>query len=150
MDHFALLSTLKDYADAHGWHFLSGDNFHQNYEASQNEYNPGDLVLAVDLDAGPTYSAGGKISSISYSGIVALGRKVDETPVLDETRSNLDETFWQKYTRRLEELMGLLSIALVTIACENELELSAVRFRMDLNKFDTNIDFIVGSVTFIQ
>jgi hypothetical protein len=150
MDNFALLSTLKDYADTKGWHFLSGNNFYQNYEASQNEYDPGDLVLAVDMDAAPIYSPGGKISSISYTGVIALGRKVDETPVLDETRSTLDETFWQKYTRRLEELMSLLSTALAEFACDNQLELSGVRFRLDLNKFDTNIDFIVGSLTIIQ
>jgi hypothetical protein len=150
MDNFELLSTLKDYADTQGWHFLSGDNFYQNYEASQKEYYPGDLVLSADFDAAPIYSPGGKISQIRYTGVLALGRKVDETPILDETRSTLDETFWQKYVRRLEELMKLLSIALTTIACDNDLELENARFRLALNKFDTNIDFISGTVTIIQ
>lgn len=147
MEHFKLLSTLKDYADGQNWHFLSGNNFNQNYEASQNEYNAGQLVLAVDFDAVPVFSAAGAVSEIRYVGVMALGQKVEEDEL---TRSNLDETFWQKYTLRLEALMTSLSVVLVTIACNNELEIQDVRFRMELNKFDTNIDFVAANVTLIQ
>ncbi|MCK9281337.1 MAG: hypothetical protein M0P71_12000 [Melioribacteraceae bacterium] len=147
MDNFTILSVIKDYATTQGWHFLSGNNFNQNYEASQNTYNPGDLVLTADFDAIPIFGEGNSISEIRYTGIIALGRKVEDD---DLTRSNLDETFWQKYELRLEALMTLLSTAIISIGCENNMTVQDVRFRMELNKFDTNIDFVVTPVTFLQ
>jgi len=147
MENFKLISTLKDYTTSKGWYFLSGDNFHQNFEATQYEYEPGALVLAVDFDASPSFSIGNSISSIDYTGVIALGRKIEEDEL---TYSNLDETFWQKYINRLEELMQLLTIAIIDIACNNELEIRNVKYRMDLNKFDTNIDFVAAEITLVQ
>ena len=45
--------------------------------------------------------------------------------------------------------MTLLSNFVTTFACDNELDVTAENMRVDLNKFDTNIDFIAETITFV-
>lgn len=146
MTNFDLIGELRTYAAANSMQFLSGAQWNQNYEASQKDYENGQLVLTVDFEAVPVFSRGYKISEIRYEGVIALGRKFEETP----TMSSLDETFIQKYDNRLLDLMTMLSNAISDFACDNELEVLNVRMAMQLNKFDTNIDFIAASITFVQ
>ena len=146
MTNFDLIGELQTYAAAHSMQFLSGASFNQNYEASQNEYENGQLVLTAEFDAAPAFSAAGKIGSITYTGLLGLGRKFEEVT----TMSTLDETFIQKYNARLLELMQLLSVAIADFACENELEVTNCQMAMQLNKFDTNIDFVVATITLVQ
>lgn len=145
MDNFKLVSTLKAYADTNEWAFLYGDKFHQNIEASQNTYSAGQYVMYADFDATPAFRAGA-IGQITYTGVMALGIKIDEA----ETVVSLDETYYQKYTSRLENLMIALASYIADFACDNELEITNCVFRADINRFDTNIDFIAASVTFVQ
>lgn len=145
MDNYNLIGELAAYAAANGMVFLSGANHYQNYEASQAAYNEDQLVLTADFDAAVSFGIGLGVSAITYSGVMALGRKFEPTTV-----SELDETFIQKYNRRLYELMQMLGTAIAAFACDNELEVTQCAFRMELNKFDTNIDFVAASVTFVQ
>lgn len=145
MNQFDIIGSLKAYAENQGWAFLSGQDWYQNYEASQNEYANGQLVLGVDFDSIPVRKAG-IISEISYPGTLILGRKFDP----DTKPSSLDETFIQKYEARLLELTTLLSNMINTFMCEHNLDVLGENIRMDLNKFDTNIDFVVETLTFIQ
>lgn len=146
MDNFDLIGQLAAYAASHTMHFLSGAQFNQNYEASQEEYSNGQLVLTAEFDAAVAFSRGYAVGSITYTGVIALGRKFEEA----DTVASLDETFIQKYNNRLHDLMTLLTGVIADFACDNELSVEQCQFRMDLNKFDTNIDFIAASVTFIQ
>lgn len=168
MNNFDLIGKLRTYASTNGWVFLSGTSAIQNYEASQNEYKNGQLVLAADFNAAPQFTNAGKISQITYNGILMLGIKLDddgtpaieddeETPAVDETEvfsdgtpANLDETFIQKYDRRLLDLMTLLANHIAAFACANELDVTGADFRLETNKFDTNIDFVAGTITFVQ
>ena len=104
------------------------------------------MVLSADFDASVNFSSGFAVGSITYIGVLALGRKFDEV----DTGSDLDETFYQKYQRRLKDLMTLLVTHIAAFACDNKLQVTNCQFRMDLNKFDTNIDFIAASITFVQ
>ena len=144
MDNFDIVGVLRTYATAQGWLFFYGSNAYQNFEADAAIYQE-QLVLTADFTARPTYT-NGRVMTIQYNGVVMLGRKSE----IEGTLSSLDETMIQKYDRRLLELMQLLSNALGSIACSNELEISSANFRLDINKFDTNIDFIAGEVTLIQ
>lgn len=146
MDNFDLIGSLASYASDNDMHYLSGENAYQNYEASQNTYDDGQLVLSADFNAAIYFSRGFTIGSITYTGVLALGRKFEES----ETGSNLDETFYQKYQRRLKDMMTLLASHIGIFACANKLEVTQCQFRMDLNKFDTNIDFIAATITFVQ
>jgi len=168
MDKFDLIGSLRTYAATQKWVFLSGASSIQNCEASQNEYKNGQLVLAADFNASPQFTNAGKISQITYNGILMLGVKFDddgtpaieddeETLLIDEsetfndgTPASLDETFIQKYDRRLLDLMELLANHITLFACANELDVTNADFRLEINKFDTNIDFVAGTITFIQ
>lgn len=148
MTNFDLIGQLESYATDNSMHYLSGKNAYQNYQASQNEYDNGQLVLSADFDAAVSFARGFAINEITYTGVLALGRKFDEEE--DGTVSDLDETFYQKYTRRLLELMTLLTTHIAAFACANKLDVTQCQFRMDLNRFDTNIDFIAATITFVQ
>jgi len=151
MDNFGLIDVLEQYCTDNDIKFLYGDNFYQNIEASSYEYEADQLVMGADFNARPVRATGGKILSIDYVGAIALGRKF-ETPDLSNPDgvASLDETYIQKYKRRLKDLSQLLSNIVGEIACNNELETTGEDMRFDINKFDTNIDFVVMSLTFTQ
>lgn len=146
MDQFDLIGELSTYAAANGMQFISGANFYQNYEASQQEFGADQLILAARFDAAPKFSPGYKIESITYTGALMLGRKFE----LTDTHSNLDETFRQKYNARLLDLMTGLSGIISAFACANELEVTQCNYNMLLNQLDENIDFVEAVITFVQ
>jgi hypothetical protein len=152
MTRFDLVGSLNTYAASKGWHFLYGTAFYQNIEADETYLN-GELILGADFNARPTYGKAMGITEIQYSGILLLGRKFDNdgtTGQSDGTPTSLDESMHQKYTRRLLSLMTSLDLAIKAIACANELSVIGCEFKMDINKFDTNIDFIAATITFVQ
>ena len=113
--------------------------------------------MGLDLNAFPDLTTAGAINEILYTGQILLGRKfeqeldeVDPAIIVSESEASLDETYWQKYQRRLKELSQSLLTIIATIQCANELETTAFEIRFDINKFDTNIDFVVANITFIQ
>jgi len=146
MDRFDILGTLKAYCTTNNIVFLCGEQWMQNYEATQAEINPGQLILGSDFKSTMTYK-NGQITEIRYTGGLILGRK-DET--LTDTVSTLDETYWDKYVNRLQELSELMAVLIASIACNNELDCEGISFAPELNKFDTNIDFIAATLTFVQ
>jgi len=143
---FDIIGALKTYADANNMKFLSGSAWFQNYESDVESYDNGELVLGCDFNCQPTYSRG-QVQSIRYSGVLMLGRKFEE---LGGSGSNVDETFYQKYVLRLQELTTELDILIREIICANELEVLSCTIANDLNKFDTNIDFVAATITFEQ
>ena len=166
MTNFDIVGALRAYAVANDWVFLAGVNAYQNYSASQQEYKNSQLILGANLSAAPRI-VNGKVIEITYSGLIFLGQKFDDdgTPAIpdnpetpedetetfnDGTPANLDETFIQKYDRRLLNLMSLLTNHLGTFACSNELEISNFNIDIEINKYDANLDFVGGSITLIQ
>lgn len=146
MDNYKIISALRDYCENIGIAFLSGDKFYQNYEASENSYVAGQLVMGAFFNCTPNFGMAGALTEIRYQGALTLGRKFDP----DTTPSNLDETFIQKIDRRLEDLIALLAFHANAFRCENDLDLRSIEMQYKLNTFDTNIDFVSGAMTFIQ
>lgn len=146
MDRFKILSTLQAYCNTNNIAFLAGSDSYQNYEASQYNYAVGQLILGADFRAQPVYSQAGNLATIRYRGVLSLGRKFDSSA----SRSELDETFIQKVTRRLEDLMTLLAYHSKAFACENELLIISSDYDYKLNEFDENIDFVTCNITFEQ
>lgn len=167
MDKFNIIGALRAYASNNDWAFLCGPDAFQNYESSQYEYYNGQLILGVNFSANPIIN-NGAITEIQYPGLIFLGQKFDNdgtpnieddegTPLVDETQTfndgtavSLDETVIQKYDRRLYSLMTLLTNAVKEFACNNELDITNFRIDLDINKYDANLDFVGGSITFIQ
>ena len=146
MDYYDIIGELRTYADNLGWHFLYGDSFMRNYEITKKDIIVNDLILGTDpFIATPTFTNAGKVLTISYTGLIMLGRKFELN-----TTSSLDETTIQKYDRRLFELTNLLSTNLISFACANDLTINNVQFELGLNQLDENLDFVIGSVTLLQ
>jgi hypothetical protein len=146
MTNFDIIGVFKTYCDANGIAFLSGSKWYQNYEASRKRYDSGTLVLGVDFNASPVYSKANKLFQIQYTGAIMLGRKFETTGTI----SSIDETFYQKHVNRLLELMQGLDVIVRTVACANELIIGNVSTTLDLNAFDTSIDFVAWQLTLTQ
>ena len=144
MTKFDIIGTLRTYAAAKGWIFLSGASWYQNYQATQANLTVSTIVLGVDFDASPTI-INKSITSIRYRGTMMLGRKKETT-----TESSQDETFIQKYDNRLLALTPLLASTIGDVACTNELEVTSCDFKLGLNMLDENLDFVIGNVTLTQ
>jgi hypothetical protein len=144
MTAFDIIGELKTYATARLYVFLTGNNFYQNYEVNINTLGVGQYVLACDFTSSPEYNLS-KIKSITYQGFIMLGLKFNAT---GGTLANLDETFYQKYTRRLLTLHTALSAFLITFACDNELDILTCNMSNVINDFDDNIDFVKAEITF--
>jgi hypothetical protein len=145
MEKFKLVDELRDFAADNGWLFYNGDNFYVNIDADA-EAQDGQLILWLDVNATPGRAKGNRLNRIEYTGSISLGRKFDD----DGTPASLDESFDQKYTRRLSPLLTLLSDAIKEFTCANELQVESENYIYDINRFDTNIDFVVGTFTIVQ
>lgn len=144
MTNFDIIGVLRTYAASKGWVFLSGAEFYQNYELTQAALTSNKIILGVFFTARPTIK-NKKVISIQYVGKMMLGEKRETT-----TESSLDETFIQKYDRRLLALSSLLATTIGDVACTNELDVNGLVFDMKLNAFDENIDGVECSLTFTQ
>jgi hypothetical protein len=144
MTNFDIIGTLRTYAVAKGWVFLSGASWYQNYELSQATLTAGKIILAVDFDASPIIK-NNKILQVKYNGLMMLGEKTETTGTAE---SSFDETYIQKYDARLLALMTLLASTIGDVACTNELDIDSLNFKVGLNKFDENADFVIATVNF--
>ena len=146
MDNFDIIGVLEAYAVAKGWHFVYGfDDFDSN-TGVMKDYAPGELVLIADFNSTPVYK-NGKITEITYNCLLMLGRKFDD----DSTPSSMEETPKQKYDRRLKVLAQTLANSIAEIGCQNELETPSAPISVDINVYDTNLDFAISNTaTFVQ
>lgn len=142
MDKFTITTALRTYALSKGWKTLIGDRYHQNAMASRETYDVGDIVIGIFPFISTIPRSVASFGEISYRGVILLGRKFEAT-----TTANLDETYEQKYDNRLKELIPLLANSVKEFACDNELEYSG-EIADEIDKFDTDIDFVGGLFTF--
>jgi hypothetical protein len=136
MEDFDIIGALETYAISRGWLFYyTFDDFYSNIGTNQQLVQD-QLILIADFQAEPVIQ-NGKIQQITYNCLLMLGRKFE----LAGTSSDLDETPKQKYDRRLKELAQLLSYGMAEFACNEELEITSFPLVVEINQFDTNIDF---------
>lgn len=144
MEYFGLIDKLRDYCNEHNIEFIYGNDAFINALTGQIKYLPNQRILTADFNCIPVIE-GSKIQSMTYAGVMALGQKCEAI-----TRSSLDEKPIQKYDRRLKDLSQLLSLIIGQISCENELEVTNINMKFDINKTDANIDFVACSLNFVQ
>lgn len=156
MELFGLIDTLRAYCTNKGWAFFYGKDDIINAQADTTSYINNKIIMLAEFEVIPTY-ANGRLDIIQYSGYIALGEKFEayvpktETNLaIDASVSQLDEYTLQKYDRRLKYLTTLWNSTIETLLCQNSLDVTGVRLRFDLNKFDFNADFVAGSLTIIQ
>lgn len=145
-----LISDLMTYCTTEGIRLYLGDEYYQNAIADGVTYQDNELIMLAGFTVKPVI-VNSRVQSETYSGVIALGRKreykeVDED-VYEKTESSLDETFEQKYVRRLKDLYDLLVMHLADFACENEVSIVDVTMRTQINTFDLNADFVACEIT---
>lgn len=145
MDKFDIIGELRRAAIERGWVFCAGDKFYQNIEMTSNDIGYGQLILVAQFDSRPTIT-NGRVMGITYNGSILLGCKFDD----DGTSASLDETYLEKYDRRLLSLMQSLGNFLGELECAAGLSISQVEMPNAINQFDTNIDFVGGTVVIMQ
>ena len=143
MKEFGIIDSLINYCETKNWHILVGDNWYQNYESDQKNYKAGDLVMLCPAwTMQPQYNSSHQLFQLTYTGPIALGSKFER----NGTVSSLDETFLQKYRNRLACLTQEFATFAKEFQCQHDVSMS-MTIRPDLNKFDTNIDFMAAIVT---
>jgi len=145
MDNFGLVGALRTYATGKGWKFIYGEEEHKNYEADQTMAK-GQLILGSFGFIGSPGIINSKYTEIIYAGDLYLGRKFE----VAGTVSSLDETNIQKWDRRLQYLASTLASTIGLFSCQHELDVSGISMRQEINRYDTNIDFVATLVTFNQ
>lgn len=146
MEQFNIIGAFESYAISKGWHFVYGANRFESNIQTMNNHTPGQLTLIADFRANPVYH-GPTIGEITYTCLLMLGRKFDNTGL----QASLDESALQKYDRRLKELCQYLAAMIVDFSCVNELIVETAPISIELNVFDTNIDFAVSeNAIFVQ
>lgn len=142
---FDLISYLNSWCDDNDIYFCAGPEHYNNIVVDNTLYENFDLILCVAFNMVPRYGDTG-VESVVYQGSIALGRKREETDGVN-TESSLDETFMQKYTRRLVDLTTMLTGLLTNIQCEQEGYVDSCRMNYVLNKYDLNVDFVNAEVS---
>lgn len=149
MIRFGLLSALRTYCQTKGIVFFMGSNQYINAIADKAKVNDNQLILMAMFSVQPKKDSNGNEVD-EYVGKLALGRKRESTTVgqvMTKTVATLDETFEQKYDRRLFDLAGKLNALVKEIACQNELIVVSFKMDMQLNQLDLNADFVDSSIT---
>ena len=147
MEQFGLIKALQADCANKDWRFVSGDRWYRNAEITkQGGLDVGEIVMTAFMNNAQPRFVNSVIDRITYSAEIMLGRKFDE---IGDT-SSLDETFIQKYERRLEELAKLMATFLASFACEHRLTIQSSTFQFYLNQTDECIDFCGGNVTFVD
>jgi hypothetical protein len=148
MDFFGLVDVIRTYCTTNNIAFIYGNEAYANALADPTTYTENKLILIADFNAVPDIQ-GGTVVSVKYSGVMSLGMKTEVNDGVT-TISSLDETALQKWDRRLKYLSTQLAVIIGALACANDLEVSGLNFKQDLNKLDLNADFIATIVNFEQ
>jgi hypothetical protein len=125
--------------------YIMGTESYVNAVADGIQYEDGQLIMLANFNAIPVISDG-RVTKTSYPGLLGIGRKRES----DESVSSLDETYKQKYDRRLRELSNLIVEIISEIACSYELDVQNINIKFEINNFDLNADFVMATLTFIQ
>lgn len=143
-DKLNLIGSLRTYCNVNNIYFIPGPTAYQNAVMDYHIYANNELVLVADLQFRPVFGEN-SLEEVTYQGTLALGRKREYND--DQcTVSSLDETFEQKYDRRLEELSSLLTELLLNLQCEYNCNIDSVRMSYALNQYDLNADFVSADI----
>lgn len=135
-----LIDTIEKYCEDSDIVFILGTQDYQNLETDIYGYKNGQLILLCDVSYSVSIYSG-SVTGYSYNVTLGLGRKFDP----DGDEAGLDEYYKQKYHLRLRDLSDKLNEIIGDIACLGDFSVNTFNVKYDINKFDLNADFVVGS-----
>lgn len=141
----AVVAEIRTLATNAGYEFSYGTAEYNNFDATQDDLQAKDLIyLAPVVDSG-TYD-NGVLDTSGYSTVIGLGVKSDRD--VDNTQANLDETYEQKYDRRLESMRTKLGAFIKSMGCEDNFTLTRHRIFEEINQLDENLDMMIAELQF--
>jgi hypothetical protein len=149
MDFFGLVDTIRTYCTTNSIAFIYGNDAYINALADPTTYTENKLILLADFNAVPDIQSG-TVVAVKYSGILSLGMKTETDDDDVTTISSLEETPIQKWDRRLKYLSTKLATIIGDLSCDNDMSVSGLNFKLDLNKLDLNADFVATPIVFEQ
>jgi hypothetical protein len=134
---FDLQAVEKEYI------FLYGAREFINYDLSNERLYAGKYLVAMFPVIERSIAITNEHYPHSYRADVTIwmGRKFEYNSVM-VTGADLDETYRQKYDRRLFECKQELETYIKTVLCGTDLRLISLRINEAINEFDENIDFV--------
>lgn len=144
-----IIDDLREFCKENNITFILGNQAYVNAIVDSEEYEVNELLLICDFN-NSFGIFGSTIINDTYPGVLSLGRKKESS--LDEgiTESSLDETYIQKYDRRLSYLHNELKSILRRFTCQYEYTLQSINTRLDINQYDLNIDCVGCIITFLK
>ncbi|MFA7361920.1 MAG: hypothetical protein WC139_12885 [Candidatus Kapaibacterium sp.] len=141
-----IVSRFQTQATLDNYMLLYGAKAFLNYELSNQDLTEGTVIIGIFpvIDTAISIAQSNRISRFSTSLTIWFGRKFDIDGEGDTTGTlaELDETYKQKYDRRLYAMKLLLISFVEAVVCGSELELTSFRMTDAINQTDENIDFI--------
>ena len=148
---FNLINIINSYCAENNILFIPGTAAYVNLSQiiDETDFSVNNKILIADFTAQPNL-VNGTVQETRYSGLLALGQAFDIEDGTVTYQSTLDETYQQKFDRRLYQLSNELVEIIADISCENELTTENITFKLDINQFDVNADFVAATITFID
>lgn len=133
-----VISYLYNYCDSHAIIPCFGPEAYDTILLDQSNLDPGQLILLLDCQAEENSD---NVGGTEYSGTMTLLRKSEDDGNQGYgTISTLDESYMQKYERRLIELEGMLKSIFQAIECELNGEFTRITYSHQINRYDINAD----------
>lgn len=124
-----VLDYLYTYCSQHNIIACFGPKQYDTLLLDKNNLAIGQLILCADLRVEDN------LDGALFTGTLVLLRKNEE-----ETKSSLDESFEQKYERRLLYLEGQLKTIITEMECSLDGEVLSATYQHVINQYDLNCD----------
>lgn len=144
-----IIDKLRDYFENKDYYFLAGNRAYINAINDRHVYEKNELIAFVEITSSNPTITNGRLASMTSNLNLAIGRKREDTDGI-ETVSSLDETYMQKYTRRLRDLETIWIKDVAQFMCDEQMTAQSINIRQEINSFDLNADFIAGTVILVK
>lgn len=141
-----IVQIFEQQATDSGYKFLYGAREFLNYDLSNESLSHFNFIMAMFPMTERSVSVVNfhRVSKFQADVTLWFGRKFDP----DTGISELDETNYQKYNRRLMACKDEVESFIKQLFCSQDFELVSVRLGEQLNEFAENLDFISCEMTF--
>ena len=141
-----LKDIVKTYATNQTYVFNYGTRPYVDWEVINKDIKNGQTIINMlpEIERGLYATNKPNPSQVEYSVFLQVARKWDSGNV---THSNLDETYEQKYDRRLVDLYEDARAMVKGLACQENWEMVSYTSQAEINQYSSNIELI--SVEFV-
>lgn len=146
-----VVSDIKTLAESEGYAWIHGPRDYANYELTTKDITDTEFIfiLLPVITSSNSITDFKLVSEWSLDIQIMFGQKFDvaaETATTEQV-SSIDETYNQKYDRRIYNLAATLFAFIEQWLCGSVYRLQSLRIDEEVNQFDENADFVIGQLT---